>query len=283
MEFCINYARTYCPTSQFHQIRLTRYCLQHKLETALKGPMKFMQAVGVYLDPTLRKCQSRNVGRIQCFRQLLSVLRHAACNIVNLNGPQPHHTELRYRATGWGNTWQQPGTAMGPVFFFFFIWDCPETECDFAVPFCLMLISVIFVVYYSYTLCLQMLSFIVLKIWENRQHPLAEHRSREWDGWMVGALPTGLTLGGRMEICPRNMKLTKSPPAAALRMSDRKTEYQEIWSSAQRSTPHGFWHSCEPPTSPPRGIVSCMHCCMAALYGRAQDALWAALKFYVLV
>lgn len=103
---------------------------------------------------------------------------HAAGNIVNLsNGRQLHHTKMRYRTTGWGNTWQQPGSAMGPVFLGFFC-NCPETVRDFAVPFCLMLISVIFVVYYSYTLCLQMLSFLVLKIWENGQHPLAEHLPR---------------------------------------------------------------------------------------------------------
>lgn len=158
--------------------------------------------------------------------------------------------------------------------FWGFFCNSPETVCDFAVPFCLMLISVIFVVYYSYTLCLQMLSFLVLKIWENGQHPLAEHLPRSGTD---GGSPSHRTrAGGKGRDLPSEHETNKKPPSSC-----SGVVWQKNWRWGNLKLCHIYspqllalpWvHNM--PTARDHFLQPLLH---VSTVWEAQDALWAAL------
>lgn len=130
--------------------------------------------------------------------------------------PQRHHTKVRNTATAWGIPDSNLSQPRGP--FFFSVWDCPAAVCYVKVPFCLMLISVIFVLYYSFTLCLWMMR--LLRFERMDVAPLAKHLPRS--GTDGDSLSHRIHSGGKMEIWRWSMKSTKSPPVATLRVFPEK-------------------------------------------------------------
>lgn len=157
----------------------------------------------------------------------------------------------------------------GPSFFLF-VWDCPAAVCYLKVPLCLMLISVVFVLYYSYTLCLWMLRFQRFETMDK----MPRQSFCPGAGQMVAALPIGFTPGEEWKSSPGARNQQKAPELlhweCSRKSEDRKSE----------ALPHVLPVASGPPVSPqhPQSRGTCTRCCSPALH-EAQGTPWAAVKF----
>lgn len=176
----------------------------------------------------------------------LSVISHSASGPARPTAATPHRDEEHSNCVGEHLT-PTCLSHRAHLFFYLLVWDCPVAVCYLKVPLCLMLISVIFVLYYSYTLCLWMLKFQRFETMDKMP----------WQsicpgvGQMVVALPIGFTLGEGWKSSPGAWNQQKAPKLLHWERLQKKWG-QKVWSSAT-STPRGFWPSCESIASPVEG------------------------------